>query len=282
MKKLHEAGVDSSNLELTVENDAEMQLKDAAIKYKLAKGARALAVNLGTGFNLKDRIDHKGSGVFSEIKFKSRIPMPEMDKYKDLEGQQRAFSSSDSIGSASVYITGGHDDNSQHGPRGTLNHLFKLLESEEKEDKRTLQRALKLLIPNRGIKARLLAIVGLGNRARRKTLEKNILKTDFDKTKELTNQAIEAAAKDGDKLALELLKFVAKRTAQVLKAHIEESPKNLDVIYLAGGFANGIYDSDNKHLKGVRDVLETELKKYTKAKLKLHNPEFDGAIEYLN
>ena len=281
-KKLHEAQIDKPNMELTVENDAELQLKDAALKFQLEKKARALAVSIGTGFNLKDGINYKGNGEFEELKSGSRIQIPDLDKYQDLEGPARSYSSSDSKGSAAAYISGGHEEDLTHGPRGTANHLFQLLESSNKDDTQQLKRALKILIPNKGIKARLLAIVGLGNRARKKKLEKSILQQDYKKVKQLSNQAIEDAAKDGDQLALALLRFTAKRTADVLKIYIQNSSsKKVDVIYLAGGFANGLYNSDNKHLKELRIYLEKELSKFTKAKLEIHNPELDGAIEYL-
>ena len=282
-KKLHQVNVDSSRINLTVENDAEMQLTDVALKFKLKKGSRALGISLGTGFNLKDGINYKGNGEFTEVKSAPKIMMPELDKYQNLEGPQRAYSSSDSKGSAAAYITGGHNENPEHGPKGTLSHLFKLMESSDKEDKRELQKALKLLIPTKGIRARLLAVIGLGNRARRKALEKSDLTRNFKKSQELSNEAIEAAAKSNDKLALALLIFTAKRTADVLKTYLEKDSKLQwpEVIYLAGGFANGIYNSDNKHIKQVREVLEKEIKKFSEAQLELHDPELDGAIEFL-
>lgn len=269
---------------MILKNDAELQLSDAAIKFKLKKGARALSLSLGTGFNLKDATNYKGNGEFQNIESASRIKVPEREKYEVIEGPIRTYSSSDNQGSAAAYVVGGQRDNDTHGPKGTLKHLFKLFESESREDKRKLQKALKILLPNKGVRARLLAVIGLGNRARKKKLAQSPLLKDFLKTKKLSNEAIDEAAKEGDTFALAMLSFVAHRTSQVIKSHLDatKGTKQPQAIYLSGGFAEGLYNSDNKYLKSVRKVLEKELSKITKAKLEVHNPDLDGAIELLS
>ena len=278
-QELEKAGLKEDAVNLRINNDGDLSLEDSALVSNVKKGSRALGILLGSGMSLSDGINYQGDAKFEKIASADSPQMPDLEKYKAVEGETRRYSENDEPGTAASYITGGHPGESKLGAKATAKHLLELGKSGSNAE---IKAALKELYRGEGVLKRFWNTISFAGMRRKGMLKKSELSKMLETGETITNDKLFQAAQNGDKLSLQILNFTALRVVDFLKSYIDQTEAKgnktkIDNLFLYGKFANNLLNNDSGKMKFIRKNFEKALKKVSKAKITITNPQMDGA-----
>lgn len=263
--------------EVQVLNDAASLINAAAIDNNnlLVQGDKVYQAIMGTGMGGAGGTFAKGGVTEINANEPGHAKMPDLDKFKLIEGADRQKIVSPvtrkAVGHVELYTAGGNTDD--RGLMATAKNFKDI--TAMTNSSYTLNKAVNLLndtLKENGVD------LAINNQD---VLKSSIMKNN----KESSNQEITQAAKDGDKFAKALVTFTLIRASQALAQSINSQGKDKPValISITGSFNKGLREAVDPKGDLQFRVIQSELTKLGHPGIKDDNPkrlvQFDPELD---